>query len=386
VISRTRQIDELRKRLNRNPVVGLLGARQVGKTTLARQVADRWPTDAARFDLENERDLARLTDPFLALEELRGLVVLDEIQRRPDLFPTLRVLADRPRTPSRFLVLGSASPDLLRQSSETLAGRIHYRTLDGFATDEVGADRLETLWLRGGFPRSFLARTAADSMAWRRDLVRTFLERELPQLGTRVPAATIRRFWTMLAHYHGQIWNASEFARSLGTNHKSARSYLDLLESAMVVRVLRPWHENLKKRQVKSPKVYVTDSGLLHALLGIPSRRDLLGHPKVGASWEGFLLGQILARLRVEDEEAYFWAAHSGPELDLLVVRGIRRIGFEFKLTVSPTVTPSMRAAKEALGLSRLHVVHAGDESFPLGRGIQALAASRIWTDLPALR
>jgi predicted AAA+ superfamily ATPase len=296
------------------------------------------------------------------------------------------VLADRPRTPSRFLVLGSASPDLLRQSSETLAGRIHYRTLDGFATDEVGADRLETLWLRGGFPRSFLARTAADSMAWRRDLVRTFLERELPQLGTRVPAATIRRFWTMLAHYHGQIWNASEFARSLGTNHKSARSYLDLLESAMVVRVLRPWHENLKKRQVKSPKVYVTDSGLLHALLGIPSRRDLLGHPKVGASWEGFLLGQILARLRVEDEEAYFWAAHSGPELDLLVVRGIRRIGFEFKLTVSPTVTPSMRAAKEALGLSRLHVVHAGDESFPLGRGIQALAASRIWTDLPALR
>jgi uncharacterized protein len=386
VIPRTRHLSGLRRQLKSNPVVGLLGARQVGKTTLARQLVERWKTGAVHFDLESSRDLARLGDPLMALESLRGLVVLDEIQRRPDLFPTIRVLADRSRTPCRFLVLGSASPDLLRQSSETLAGRISYRTLGGLDGDEVGADRLDALWLRGGFPRALLARSAKESTSWRRDFIRTFLERDLPQFGSRIPAATIRRFWTMLAHYHGQIWNASEFARSLGTTDKTARSYLDLLGSTFVVRALRPWHENLKKRQVKAPKVYLTDSGVLHTLLGIRTRHDLLGHPKAGASWEGFLLNEVVARLGAEETETYFWGVHSGPELDLLVVRGARRIGFEFKLTVGPTVTRSMLASMEALKLSRLYVVHAGEDSFGMGRRIHALAASRIWQDLPTLR
>ncbi len=365
--------------------MALLGARQVGKTTLVQELTEG-DARVHRFDLENSRDLARLTDPMLALEGLRGTVILDEVQRRPEIFPTLRVLADRPRTPCRFLVLGSASPDLLRQSSETLAGRIAFQRLNGLSLDEVGEQRLDRLWLRGGFPRAYLARSEKDSMAWRRDFERTFLERDMPQLGVTTPAETLRRFWTMLAHFHGQIWNASEFGRALGANDKTARNYLDLLCSTFVIRRLQPWHANLKKRQVKSPKVYLSDSGLLHALLGITTMHDLRGHPKVGASWEGFMLEQILERLGAEDDEAHFWSVHSGPELDLLIVRGKQRLGFEFKLTVAPTVTRSMHASMEALGLSELHVVHAGEESFALSRDIQALAAGRIWQDLRPLR
>lgn len=378
MIERIRHLRTLGEQLDRNPVVAILGARQVGKTTLARAFADRFEGPVTVFDLERPSDLARLVEPELALEELEGLVVLDEIQRRPDLFPILRALVDRPGARTRFLVLGSASPDLLRQSSETLAGRIAYHRLRGLSLDEVGSDNLEPLWLRGGFPRAFTAGSLEESAAWRRDFISTFLERDLPQLGFQAPAAALRRFWTMLAHYHGQVLNASELGRSLGVSHSTVRSYLDTLESTFVVRLLQPWHENLKKRQVKSPKVYIADTGILHSLLGVESRDDLLAHPKLGASWEGLLLGIVTEQLRLRTEECHFWGTHTGAELDLLVVRGRHRRGFEFKRTAAPKVTPSIRSALENLKLDRLDVIHAGRESFPLAEKVRAIAASNL--------
>jgi predicted AAA+ superfamily ATPase len=375
----------LRHLLDRNPVVALLGARQVGKTTIARALVERHGGPATRFDLEDPDDLARLAEPKLLLGRLAGLVVIDEIQRRTDLFPVLRVLADRPASSVRFLVLGSASPDLLRQGSETLAGRIAFHDLDGFALDEVGRDRADELWLRGGFPRSFLAPSEEDSIAWRRDFVRTFLERDLPQLGIQVPAATLHRFWSMLAHQHGRIWNASELARALGVTGSTVRRYWDLMAGALVVTVLQPWHENLSKRQVKSPKVYVADSGLLHTLLGIGTRDDLERHPKVGASWEGFVLREVVRRLGALPEERFFWGTHAGAEADLLVVRGRRRLGFEVKRTTAPSTTRSMHAAVDSLGLERLDVVHAGEHTFPLRDRIRAVAFGRLEQDLEPL-
>lgn len=386
MIERSRQLATLERLLARNRVVALLGARQVGKTTLAREYVERRAREAAFFDLENPADLAYLSDPLLALEGQRGLIVLDEVQRRPDLFPVLRVLADRPDGQKRFLVLGSASPDLLKQSSETLAGRIAYHTLPGLTLDEVGVSNLQKLWLRGGFPRSYTARSGRESAAWRRNFIQTFLERDLPQLGITIPAQTLRRFWTMLAHYHGSIWNASDFARSFGLSDNTVRRYLDLLASTFVMRVLQPWRENLRKRQVKAPKVYVADSGLLHSLLGLEVARDLERHPKVGASWEGFMLNAVIERLEVRPEECHFWATHTGAELDLLIVRGARRFGFEFKRTASPHLSRSMRSAVEDLRLTRLDVIHAGRESFPLARRVRAVAGSRILDELKPLR
>jgi hypothetical protein len=365
--------------------VAILGARQVGKTTLARQLVARMDTPTTVFDLENPIDLARLDDPMLALQDRSGLVVLDEIQRRPALFPVLRVLADRPQPPARFLVLGSASPMLLQQSSESLAGRIHYHELGGFALDEVGQDATERLWRRGGFPPAFLATSDAASAEWRRDFVRTFLERDLPQLGVRVPAITLRRFWTMLAHYHAQVWNGAELARAFGVSAPTVRHYLDTLTAALVLRQLPPWFENLGKRQVKAPKVYIADSGLLHTLLNVQTQADLEGHPKVGASWEGFALGEVIARLGAQPEECFFWATHAGAELDLLVVRGNRRWGFEFKRTVAPRLTRSMHSALANLCLERLEVVHAGDQTFPLADTVRALALGRLLDDLDPL-
>ena len=384
MIRRERHLETVQHLLERNPVVALLGARQVGKTTLARELVDRRAETAIRFDLEDQDDLARLAEPKLALGALDGLVVIDEVQRRPDLFPVLRVLVDRPQVKTRFLILGSASPDLLRQGSETLAGRIAFHELDGFALDEVGAEQSDAVWLRGGFPRSFLAPTDEDSAAWRREFVRTFLERDLPQLGIQVPSATLHRFWSMLAHHHGQVWNAAELARSLGVAGSTVRRYLDLLTGALVVRVLQPWHENLGKRQVKSPKVFVADSGLLHTLLGIIRRDDLERHPKVGASWEGFVQREIMRQIGARPEECFFWATHAGAELDLLVIRGRRRLGFEIKRTTSPSVTRSMHAAFEALGLERLEVIHAGEHTFPLRDRIRAVAFGRLGQDLAA--
>ena len=385
VIKRPRQHRALKRLLAWNPVVALLGARQVGKTTLARAFVERQGRPATIFDLERRQDLARLGDPDLALRDLKGLVVMDEIQRRADLFPTLRVLADRPRKPARFLVLGSASPDLLRQSSESLAGRIAYHELPGLTLEEVGVRNLNRLWLRGGFPRSYTARSGTESTGWRRSFIRTFLERDVPQLGITIPALTLERFWAMLAHYHGQVWNASEFARAFGVSHHVTRRYLDALQSTFMIRVLKPWAANVSKRQVKSPKVYLRDSGLLHGLLEIGSMHDLERHPKVGASWEGFLLEAIIHRLEARAEECYFWATHTGAELDLLIVRGRHRHGFEIKRTTEPGVTRSMRTARGALQLTHLDVVHAGSETFPLARGVRALAAERLLVDLKPL-
>ncbi len=312
---------------------------------------------------------------MLALEDLRGLVVLDEIQLRPELFPVLRVLADRPRTPARFLILGSASIELLRQGAESLAGRIAFHDLGGFDLAEVGMKQLDKLWLRGGFPAAFLAKSDAESAKWRADFVRTFLERDLPRLGVSIAPVVLGRFWTMLAHYHAQVCNASELGRALGVSHTTIRHYLDLLTHAFVVRQLPPWFENIGKRVVKSPKIYIADSGLTHSLLQLTTRRDLDGHPKVGATWEGFLIGEILRVLRVSNGQAFFWATHSGAELDLLIVRGRERLGFEIKRTDAPIITPSMRSALADLSLTRLHLVHAGRQSFDLARNVHATAA-----------
>ena len=386
MIDRPGETGRVKSLLRTFPVVGILGARQVGKTTLARMVMRSLGRHAAYFDLENPVDVARLADPMLALSPLKGLVVIDEIQRQPELFSVLRVLADRPRHTARFLVLGSASPHFVRQSSETLAGRIAYHALAGFALDEIGVAHTDRLWVRGGFPHSYLARSAGQSLLWRRSFVQTFLERDIPLLGINIRAETLRRFWSMLAHYHGQIWNSSEFARSFGVADTTIRGYLDILSGTFMVRQLRPWHENISKRQMKAPKVYIADSGILHALLNLQSLDDIEGHPKVGASWEGFIVEQILRQFQARPEESYFWATHAGAEIDLFVVRGKKRIGVEVKRTVSPAVTPSMRIALTDLKLSHLYVVHAGEETFPMQKRITAVAAHRLLSDIVPLR
>lgn len=386
MIARPGELRQLRSALRNNPVVGIIGARQIGKTTLARTLIAQRRGLVTYFDLENPDDLARLDEPMLALAELRGLVVIDEVQARPNLFPVLRVLADRPRTPARFLILGSASPDLLRQSAESLAGRIQYHELRGLGIEEVGSGRMERLWLRGGFPKSFTARSHAESDRWRRGFVRTFLERDLPALGIRIASTTLRRFWIMLAHYHGQTWNASELARSFGVTDNTVSGYLDLLTSALVIRQLPPWHANISKRQVKAPKIYFADSGLLHTLLGLRTKRDVDGHPKLGASWEGFILGEIIRRLDARDEECFFWATHTGAELDLFVTRGNRRLGFEIKRTTAPSMTRSMHSALADLELDHLDVVHAGGHTFPMAARTRALSAKRLLENLRPLR
>ena len=378
MIERSRRLAELRAALKRSRVTALVGPRQAGKTTLARQIVP--PDSPAYFDLEDPTSLARLAEPMTALAPLRGVVVIDEIQRRPDLFPILRVLADRRPLRARFLILGSASPDLLRQSSETLAGRIETITLSGFGTDELGADpaTLQRLWRRGGFPPAYLARSERASYVWRQQFIQTYLERDLPQLGITIPAPTLLRFWTMLAHHHGGIWNAAEAARSLGVTEPTARRYLDILTGLFMVRQLRPWHENLKKRQVKSPKVYLRDSGLLHALLGLATEREVLSHPKAGASWEGFAIEEVLRTVR--PEAAYFWATHTGAELDLLLfVRG-RRYGVEVKFQDAPRLTPSMRIALEDLRLRRLTVLYPGDRRYALARQVEVVPLAELAT------
>ncbi|MBA7714322.1 hypothetical protein ES703_123341 [subsurface metagenome] len=385
MIKRDKELKTIAKLLQRHPVVGIVGARQVGKTTLARMVVARKKGPYAYFDLENPEDLARLADPMLALKDLKGLVVIDEIQQHPDLFSVLRVLVDRPKSNTRFLVLGSASPDLLRQSSETLAGRIIYHELGGFTLGEVGVHNQKRLWLRGGFPRSYLARSHIESDEWRKGFIRTFLERDLPQLGITIRSTTLRRFWTMLAHYHGQILNTSEFSRSFGVADTTVRNYLDLMSSALVIRQLLPWRENIAKRQVKAPKIYIADSGILHALLNIKTIMDLEGHPKVGASWEGFLLSQVVRHLGVSAEDCFFWATHGGAELDLFIVRGQKRLGFEFKRTSAPKITTSMRSALADLKLQSLDIIHAGDCTFQLDKRVRAVSFSRVLTDLKAI-
>jgi uncharacterized protein len=386
LLRRIEHLRELRRLVRTNPVVLLLGARQVGKTTIARDLAGEFGERATFLDMERPADLARLEEPALALEPLRGLVVLDEIQQRPGLFPLIRVLADRPRSPARFLLLGSASPELLRQGSESLAGRMATYELQGFDLEEVGVEELPDLWFRGGFPRSYLARSHRASADWRRDFIRTFLERDLPRLGITIPARTLGRFWTMVAHYHGQTWNGSELGRAFGVSHTTVRNYLDLMTSTYVVRELRPWSANTGSRLVKSPKVYVADSGILHALLDLDTPAAVESHPKVGASWEGFVIEMLARRLRARSDQCFFWGTHGGAELDLLVTAGTRRLGFEIKRTDAPRTTASMRSAMAALNLDRLDVVHAGRDTYPLGDGIRALAASDILKEIRSLR
>lgn len=369
MIERSLLLTKLRTALRRSRVVALVGPRQCGKTTLAREFVD--PQSLNYFDLEDPVSLARLDEPMTALSGLKGIVVIDEIQRKPDLFPVIRVLADRKPLAARFLILGSASPDLLRQSSESLAGRIEMISMAGFDLREVGIDALMRHWLRGGFPLSFLARTERDSVAWRKNFVQTFLERDLVQLGIRVPATTMLRFWTMVAHHHGQIWNGSEIARSLAISESSARRYIDLLTELFMVRQLQPWHANLKKRQVKSPKLYLRDSGLLHHLLGIRTEKELLTHPKLGASWEGYVVEEVIRSL--EPDEQYFWATHNGAEIDLILRKDGKKYGVECKRTDAPKLTPSMRTAIEQLKLSQVSVIYPGTQLYELAPRILAV-------------
>lgn len=370
-LQRPAYLQTIRDRLRDNPVVSLVGPRQAGKTTLARMLAEESTEAVHFFDLESPADLARLSNPELALRPLTGLVILDEVQRRPDLFPLLRVLADRRPTPVRFLILGSASPALAKESSESLAGRVSFVDVGGFALAELPAGELARRWWRGGFPRAYLAPDDSAARQWIEDFRRTFLERDIPQLGIQVPAVTLGRFWTMIAHFHGQVLNQAELARALGSSEPTARRYLDILSGTYMVRQLPPWFENLKKRQVRSPKVYIRDSGVLHALLGIADAVGLQSHPKRGASWEGYCLEQILSVCG--DRAAYFWGTHSGAELDLLLFHAGRRLGFEFKFSEQPSTTKSMRIAQQDLSLDHIYVVHPGEHDYPLDESITAM-------------
>ena len=357
----------LRLALRRSRVVALVGPRQVGKTTLARRLVD--VRSRNYFDLEDSEDLARLDEPRIALTPLVGLVVIDEIQRKPELFPLIRVLADRRPLPAKFLILGSAGPSLLKQSSESLAGRIETVSMGGFSLRDVGFARMHRHWLRGGFPPAYLAGSEADSLAWRKQFTQTFLERDIPQMGFRIPAQALKRFWSLLAHYHGQLWNASDLATALGVSPPAVRHYLDILEGMLMIRTLAPWHENLGKRQIKSPKIYFRDSGILHLLLGIKSFKELESHPKKGASWEGYVLEEILKAR--PDADPYFWGTHNGAELDLLLLEGGKRMGFEIKYSDAPRLTPSMRIALEELKLHRLTVFYPGERSYSLADRIE---------------
>jgi len=369
MIARPAISSAIQQALNRSRIVALVGPRQSGKTTLAREFLQ--PTSLNYFDLEDPVSLARLAEPMTALRGLTGLVVIDEIQRQPELFPILRVLADRQPLPARFLILGSASPDLIQRSSESLAGRLETIAIGGFSLAEVGVAAQRQHWLRGGFPLSFLAASDADSLTWRKNFVQTFLEQDLLQLGVRTPTATLLRFWAMVAHYHGQIWNAAEPARSLGLSEPTIRRYLDLLEGLFMVRQLPPWHTNLKKRQVKSPKVYFRDTGLLHYLLGTRTELELETHPKSGASWEGYVIEEVLKA--AAPDEAYFWATHNGAELDLLLLKHGRKIGVECKRMDAPRLTASMQTAVTDLALDQLIVVYPGERPYPLAEKINVL-------------
>lgn len=364
----------IRESLRRSRIVALVGPRQCGKTTLARAFM---PVDSYNyFDLEDPSSLARLSQPMTALECLKGLIVIDEIQRMPDLFPVLRVLADRLPLPARFLILGSASPNLLSQASESLAGRIETISMSGFGLPELGISAHESHWLRGGFPPSYLASSEQDSLAWRKNFIQTFLEQDLRQWGIMAPSLTLLRFWTMLAHYNGQLWNVSEPARSLGISEPTVRRYLDILTGLFMVRQLQPWHANLKKRQIRSPKIYFRDTGLLHQLLGIRLKKDLFSHPKCGASWEGYVIEEVL-KIANPDEQ-YFWRTHNGAEIDLVVVKNGRIFGVECKWIDAPRLTPSMRIAKDDLKLEKIIVVYPGKRRYEIAKNIHAIPLQEI--------
>ena len=378
MIDRPSYLKQLKTAVRRSPITALLGPRQCGKTTLARIFAQN--KKATYFDLESQPDLRRLENPEMMLGLVPGVVILDEVQLMPDLYSVLRVLADRQGKKARFLILGSASPTMIKSVSETLAGRVEFVELSGFDLQETGPQSWKKLWLRGGFPRSFLAKSEEDSLSWRESFIRTFLERDIPQLGITIPSTALRRFWTMLAHYHGQTWNASRLASSMGLSDKTIHSYLDILTGTFMIRQLQPWYENVGKRQIKSPKIYFRDSGILHSLLSLTDQHSLLGHPHVGASWEGFALEQVLRALR--PPEAFFWATHNKAELDLFFIHGGRRYGVEIKFSEAPLITRSMRIAHKDLGLDHLWIIYPGQDKYPVDRTITAWPLKDV-KDLP---
>lgn len=381
MIQRASILAALKNALDRSRVVALVGPRQSGKTTLARELLKE--DSINYFDLEDPTSLARLDEPMTALRPLNGLVVIDEIQRRPDLFPVLRVLADRRGTPTRFLILGSASGSLMRQTSESLAGRMERIVIGGLSFAELGSEAEQQLWLRGGLPLSYLAGSNVDSIAWRKNFIQTLLERDFPQWGVLVAATALQRFWTMVAHYHGQIWNSAEPARALGVSESTTRRYLDLLTDAFMIRQLQPYYANIKKRQVKSPRIYVRDSGLLHQLLGIDSMKNLFHHPKVGASWEGFVIEQLLKT--EPHDETFFWRTHQGAEIDLILRRGDALYGIECKRTDTPRITPSIRIALEDLSLKHVLVIYPGIQRFPLAPRVEAVPLKELSKGAPLL-
>ncbi|MCK4914348.1 MAG: ATP-binding protein [Planctomycetes bacterium] len=374
MIKRNRYRNLVNTALSRSPIVALLGPRQCGKTTLSRIISTE--QESTYFDLESQADLRRLVNPEMVFASLEGLVVIDEIQTKPELFSTLRVVVDKPENKCRFLILGSASPHIIKNVSETLAGRVEFVDMAGFSLDELGYQTSKSLWLRGGFPRSYLANNNQDSFAWREGFIRTFLQRDIPQLGIAIPAAAMRRFWTMLAHFHGQTWNSSRIASSMGINDKTARSYLDILTETYMIRQLQPWHENISKRQVKSPKIYFCDTGLLHSLLDLQDLHAVMGHPQVGASWEGFAMEQILRTIR--PSQAYYWATYSHAELDMFFILNGKRYGIEFKFSEAPDKTKSMAIAVASLKLDKLLVVHPGNKSWPFDEKISACSQDNI--------
>ena len=361
------------------PICAILGARQVGKTTLARQFASTYQGTVEFFDLENPSHLTSLENPLLTLSQFPDrLVVIDEIQLRPDLFPVLRVLVDDPVKKYTFLILGSASRDLIRQSSQTLAGRIGYIELPPFTLFEaMDADKL---LIRGGFPRSYLAETEEDSFLWREGYITTFLERDLPSFGFNAPPKTMHRFWMMLCHYHGQLFNASEIATSLMVSDKTVKKYLDILAGTFMIRSLQPWFENIKKRQVKTPKIYFRDTGIFNALSSIRSITELTKTPKIGPLWEGFSLEAVINCLQIRADDCYFWSTHNEAELDLFVFKNGKRLGFECKYTDTPKITKSMNIAFEDLKLDHLYVIFPGNQHFPLSEKITACGLSALKT------
>lgn len=374
MIARKNYLENINRALKRSWVTSLVGPRQCGKTTLARLIGKKY--QAAFFDLESPRDQLRLQNPQMALESLKGLVIIDEIQINPELFRILRVMVDRPGNETRFLVLGSASPGIIKGISETLAGRVELIEMSGFNLWETGLDSVTGLWLKGGFPLSYLSGSLEDSIAWREGFVRTFLERDIPQLGITIPAPAMRRFWTMLAHFHGQTLNSSELGRSMGITDKTVRSYLDILTGTYMVRQLQPWFENITKRQVKAPKIYFRDSGILHHLLAVTDQDSLMVHPRLGASWEGFALEQVISRMKLKD--AYFWSTYSGAELDLLFFRNGKRYGMEFKFSESPSPTRSMHSAIQDLGLDHLWIIYPGMHTVSIEERISVLPLTGI--------
>ncbi|MFH0764364.1 MAG: ATP-binding protein [Candidatus Omnitrophota bacterium] len=374
MIKREELKKHIQKALRRSRAAALLGPRQSGKTTLAREFVDA--ASANYFDLEDPESVGRLDSAKTALSHLKGLVVIDEIQRRPELFPVLRVLLDRKPLPAKFLILGSASPELLRQASETLTGRIETVVMGGFGLNEVGYKQASRLWLRGGFPLSFLAGNDSDSFSWRKSFMQMFIERDLRQQGIAIPAAALHRFWTMLAHNHGQIWNAADPAGSLGVSEPTVRRYLDIFSGVFMVRQLRPWHANIKKRQVKSPKIYIRDSGILHTLLGLRTLSDVIGHPRCGASWEGYAIEEVIHS--VNPDEVYFWATHNGAEIDLVFTKDGRMYGVECKRADAPVMTPSMKIALKDLKLERIAVIYPGRQRYALNKMVTVVPLETV--------